>query len=354
MAGDVPMIDFSPIGDLANVYKKSQQDKARKLVLSQLGQGGGSLDYGTAAKQLLAAGDTEGGLTLARLAEAATTRQQDFGLRQAQFENLKSTQTPEYLANRERATQQVQSEFAPKTTNIKTAAGDEITVEKGPGGYRIPQIEGQQAAPNNPFAYGGKMNEAQSKDALYTSRMLNAEKVLRSIDSSVATGWTEKARGAISDKIGFNVRSPEYQKFDQAQRDFINSTLRRESGAVISEGEFDNARKQYFPQPGDTADLIAQKRVNRMEAIKGIGAGAGPGFKPATSFDAQGEIVPNPGAQPAPKPQANAWRTKETVTAARANPQGALAEAKAAIQGGAPREAVIQRLRAVGIDPAGL
>ena len=52
--------------------------------------------------------------------------------------------------------------------------------------------------------------------------------------------------------------------FEQAERNFINATLRRESGAAIAESEFDSARKQYIPQPGDSAGVLEAKRQNRL------------------------------------------------------------------------------------------
>ena len=55
----------------------------------------------------------------------------------------------------------------------------------------------------------------------------------------------------------------DFQKFDQAKRDFINATLRRESGAAIAPSEFENAEIQYFPVPGDSKDVLEQKRKNR-------------------------------------------------------------------------------------------
>ena len=64
--------------------------------------------------------------------------------------------------------------------------------------------------------------------------------------------------------------NPQEQQIEQAQRDFINAALRRESGAVISDAEFANARQQYFPQPGDSKQVIDQKRRNREMAIQGI------------------------------------------------------------------------------------
>lgn len=52
--------------------------------------------------------------------------------------------------------------------------------------------------------------------------------------------------------------------------------LRRESGAVISPLEFENADKQYFPQFGDDANTLAQKAANRKMAIDNILLAGGP------------------------------------------------------------------------------
>jgi hypothetical protein len=61
----------------------------------------------------------------------------------------------------------------------------------------------------------------------------------------------------------------------QAERNFINALLRRESGAAISEGEFANAEAQYFPRAGDNSEIVAQKRANRQQALLGLQAEAG-------------------------------------------------------------------------------
>jgi hypothetical protein len=39
------------------------------------------------------------------------------------------------------------------------------------------------------------------------------------------------------------------QSQKQAEQNFINAILRKESGAAISPSEYKNAEKQYFPQP---------------------------------------------------------------------------------------------------------
>lgn len=62
----------------------------------------------------------------------------------------------------------------------------------------------------------------------------------------------------------------DYQQFDQAQRDFINAVLRRESGAAISPSEFASANLQYFPQPGDKPETVQQKLRNQQTQLEGI------------------------------------------------------------------------------------
>jgi len=71
--------------------------------------------------------------------------------------------------------------------------------------------------------------------------------------------------------------SPAQQQVEQAEDNFINAVLRRESGATIRDDEFIRARNQYFPRPGDSPEVIAQKKRNRLTTIEGMRVGAGPG-----------------------------------------------------------------------------
>ena len=100
MAGIVPDLGetLAPLGKLGEIYRAAQQRNAREQALKQLGSGSGSLDYANTARALLAAGDTEGGLSLARLAESATERarqqqnsDRSFGLQEKQFDLTKRT-----------------------------------------------------------------------------------------------------------------------------------------------------------------------------------------------------------------------------------------------------------------------
>lgn len=94
--------------------------------------------------------------------------------------------------------------------------------------------------------------------------------------------------------LGNYGRSQDFQKFDQARRDFVNAILRRESGAVISDQEFENANIQYFPVPGDGPEVIAQKRRNRENAITGLRVGSGEGAAYVDSLKPVGENTPDP------------------------------------------------------------
>ena len=80
------------------------------------------------------------------------------------------------------------------------------------------------------------------------------------------------------------------QQVEQAQRNFVNAILRQESGAAIADSEFANAQKQYFPQPGDSKQVILQKKQNRETAIAGLQVMAGPAMKRRTS-DQPGAVV---------------------------------------------------------------
>lgn len=60
------------------------------------------------------------------------------------------------------------------------------------------------------------------------------------------------------------------QKAMQARRNFINAVLRVESMATITEAEFENGNKQYFPVSGDSPAVIAQKAANREDSIKSL------------------------------------------------------------------------------------
>lgn len=117
------------------------------------------------------------------------------------------------------------------------------------------------------------LNDVQSKALQFGTRMQAAGSVLDGLASKGVDqpGLIKRAADAVGMGGAANwTQSGEQQQVEQAQRDFINAVLRRESGAAIADSEFSNARQQYFPQVGDSPEVIAQKRKNREIATSGV------------------------------------------------------------------------------------
>jgi hypothetical protein len=116
------------------------------------------------------------------------------------------------------------------------------------------------------------LTDTQAKALQFGSRMQAAEDTIGELAGKGAVTSIPGSRGGFGVGTAINALQPaDQQRLDQAKRDFINAVLRRESGAAISAGEFDNAEKQYFPQPGEKdPGLLAQKKRNRDLATRGI------------------------------------------------------------------------------------
>lgn len=118
------------------------------------------------------------------------------------------------------------------------------------------------------------LTDSQAKANLFGTRMGEADKILTDLAGQGVTqpSLPQQLTGGqgVTGLIATAMANPQQQQVDQAQRDFINAVLRRESGAAISSSEFDSARKQYFVQPGDSPQVIAQKARNRQTAIQGM------------------------------------------------------------------------------------
>jgi hypothetical protein len=106
--------------------------------------------------------------------------------------------------------------------------------------------------------------------------------------------------------------------YDQAQRNFINAVLRRESGAAIAPSEFESAEAQYFPLPGDSEKVLEQKKRNRELVITNLKNEAGTAWddtavqsnKAETGAPSKGSVVDGYeflGGDPSDK---NNWRKK--------------------------------------------
>jgi hypothetical protein len=189
--------------------------------------------------------------------------------------------------------------------------------------------EERRAASANEKATGEQANAAT-----FSTRMSEADKIIS--DPAIygsGLGVSGAAKNIASGIpvvgnmiVGQTKGAANFQRYDQAQRDFVNAVLRKESGAAISPNEFENARKQYFPQPGDTPEVIQQKAQNRTTAIDTIAMGATPSFK--KEFSAKREAAGQ-----------SSYHLKR---------------AKEALAAGVPQEEVMKALQGLGVDPSAL
>lgn len=140
-----------------------------------------------------------------------------------------------------------------------------IGYEKLPDG----NLRYKKGGPNDPDTpkSKGNLTDTQAKALQFGSRMQASGEIL---DRLAAGGTTTSVPGSRDSNIINALTSDDQQQLNQAKRDFVNAVLRRESGAAISEGEFQNAEKQYFPQIGSKPGEVEQKRANRELAMRGI------------------------------------------------------------------------------------
>lgn len=149
--------------------------------------------------------------------------------------------------------------------------GRKITVEEAVNmtgmGAKADFLKGSGTIQDNEIIQGssGKPSTmAQETTALYADRIKQSNDIFNTLEkyTSKLNPVSYFAQLKSPGFLNF-LKSKDFQSLDQAQRNFVNAVLRRESGAVISPSEFENARLQYFPQPGDKPSTLKQKKANR-------------------------------------------------------------------------------------------
>ena len=139
------------------------------------------------------------------------------------------------------------------TQTITNPDGTTTTIQVGGSG------DGKAATPPKP-------TEGSLASEGYLQRMKGAEDIFTALEQAgtTALGWTDRP-AVDTDLETWKLTGPEQQLL-QAQRDWVRAKLRKESGAVIGPEEMAAEIKQYFPQPGEGADVIAQKKASRKRA----------------------------------------------------------------------------------------
>lgn len=306
---------------LSELVRKQEQRRAQEAALSSLTAG---MDPQKAAL-MTALGPERGAATLAQEGQTKQAQdfsretmqlqqtfsretmglQQDFQAKQQAYQNaFAAAQQDRSFANQSRL-QQAQQDFQKAETALNRSlqqdlerqrqdapmqmvpspAGDGTMIPRATAeSYARTQGELPAALTRQAATEGAKpMTDEQSKAAGFADRMLAAESVIS--NPKIATALTSRFNRAVTGDMtgvgvpfGNELAGPDYQKATQAQRSFINAVLRRESGAVISPSEFEEARKQYFPAPGDSQEVLEQKANERRIAYENMMRSAGPRY----------------------------------------------------------------------------
>jgi hypothetical protein len=231
---------------------------------------------------------------------------------------------------------------APNVQKVKLPDGSEVAVQWD--GERREWVPLNAPQGGNPVAPKlPKLTEQQSKDVGFVQRGKAANELLTPDAEKALLSAPDTALQNLPEVLGMNIgrrfQDEKFQTAFNAGRNFLAVVLRKDTGAAITREEWKEYTPLFIPQPGDTPDLLAQKRQNRTIAMQAMEDGLGNvGDVLNAVIGARKQATPSsaPGAPSRP------------------DPSGALAAARDAIARGAPRDAVIKRLQENGIDPAGL
>ena len=184
--------------------------------------------------------------------------------------------------------------------------------------------EGTQTLKRIPgFAY----TEGQSSSAKFADMMTQAEGVIKGLTDAGFDPTSGIERLASRAPGGRYAVSDEFRSYQQAQEQWVRAKLRKESGAAIGDQEMADEIKTFFPQPGDSATQVVQKRRARARATRSM------------IKQSQGAYEEFYGGERSA--QQDAPRSAEDV----------VAEALNAILSGADLAAVMQRMVDAGYDP---
>jgi len=127
--------------------------------------------------------------------------------------------------------------------------------------------------PSRPTA-DEKMTEGQSKDVVYFRRGAAANQQLNELENAL-TQWTDSFAENFG-ALGRKFQDAEYQKARRAANEFLAMVLRKDTGAAVTEQEFDFYAPMYIPMPGDKPETIEAKRQAREQFLIGLYDASGP------------------------------------------------------------------------------
>jgi len=109
---------------------------------------------------------------------------------------------------------------------------------------------------------------AERQALAYYNRAQDADQAANQFEEKVArAGLGSQLQQQYAPNM---LQTADQQAYRQAQRAFTEARLRKESGAAIPQGEYENDARTYFAQPGDSPQVREQKRRARQVVLEGL------------------------------------------------------------------------------------
>jgi hypothetical protein len=154
------------------------------------------------------------------------------------------------------------------------ANGNPVFFQPSKDGGAPAIVPGVKPKPDQPKA----PTEIQAKAGTFHSQMVSASNELGTLaregfdPSKVRTQVETSVAGGITNPIA----GEKAQRARQAQEQWSEAFLRVKTGAAATQGEVDRNIRTFFPQIGDTPQVIAQKARMRKQAEDDVASMAGP------------------------------------------------------------------------------
>lgn len=170
---------------------------------------------------------------------------------------------------------------------------------------------------------GKPPNEGQGKDIGFLTRMTGA---MTSLDQNegalLSLGENVGGRAPV---VGNYLKSPKCQQAEQAGREFLTGLLRKDSGGAVTAEEDALYGAMYLPRPGDSKEVLTQKREARKRAALGIKMGLpahiianmeknGVDFSTLNADPSTGPTTPSNGGKGHLQQQTPAGKTRRGIT----------------------------------------
>ena len=206
----------------------------------------------------------------AEAAEAERQRQRDETNQNYRIflENLQNTHSLGQIGAR--GTEQRRTDAAAPRSPLSEPL---VAVEMPDGTQQL--LPRSQAANMKPAATRRPVLGTERQNLSYFNRAQEAAKVAEPLEGKF-TNLASQARLQYAPNW---LQSSEGQQYRQAQRAFTEARLRKESGAAIPTSEYENDAKTYWMQPGDSPEIIAQKKSARQEVLDGLAFSAGSAYQ---------------------------------------------------------------------------